>query len=103
MACVIHTKNKGVFLGAVAGLAFWSKLEHLEMPDAQTFPDEAAARQFVGSWLPEAQAEESIEFAEVEADVDDRASAEACVKAGLDPWEPKSVKITTPRPRTGMH
>lgn len=49
---VIVHDEMGVFIGAAAGMAFWSMLDAGGQWTCVTFDDEADARDFVESWTP---------------------------------------------------
>lgn len=87
MAFVIVHPEMGVYLGSWIGMGFWSKLDPVGQPSAITFdtPDEAEAHMATwGSGRPE-----KATLAAVDADEGRYASIRACVKAGLEPWNPR--------------
>jgi hypothetical protein len=95
-AYVMNHAQDGVFLGLSMGLGFWSKLDPVGQDSAPVFPSEKEGREFLGTWSLEgmdaAQRQafmDAISFVEVEPSGDGKwATMTACVKAGLDMWDP---------------
>lgn len=63
---IITHPEMGIFIGAAAGLAFWSMLDAAGQSEVVTFEDEADARDFVGSWVPP-QNPDQYSYVEVES------------------------------------
>jgi hypothetical protein len=94
---VIVREDYGVFLGTAMGMAFWSKMDPVGQDCAPVFPSREEALEFVKGWdLAGLDADgrqaffETLNFVEVQADRDQGtyASLAACVKAGLEMWDP---------------
>lgn len=87
MAFVIVHPEMGVYLGSWIGLGFWSKLDPVGQPSAVTFETSAEAEDHMATW--DSGRPESAALVPVEADEGRYASIQACVKAGIDPWNPR--------------
>lgn len=94
MACVVYSRQFGVFLGKFREFAIWSEVDSAGQEYACVFDskDEALAFMHKHFWLfmhPEIM--EGIDIVDVVPDMETEdggrfASAQACAQAGLPPW-----------------
>lgn len=97
MAVVIYTEDEGVYLGCCFGLAFWSKLDPVDLPGAVTFPTVDDVEKHMAEW--ESGRPPDAALVKVEPDLpDDYASIEACMRAGLPEWLTSDSETANDRP-----
>lgn len=81
---VITHPEMGIFVGAAAGMAFWSMLDAGGQHQVVTFENEEDAREFVGEWVPK-QDPNAYEYVEIES-VNEWATVAELDRAGLGEW-----------------
>lgn len=96
MAVVIYHEEDGVFLGQFQGLGFWSKIDPGAQSEAVTFPDAAAAEEFMATW--DCGRPDGVRLVPVEESSRGAASIANCVKAGLPGWIDEYIETANSLP-----
>lgn len=96
MSVVIYHEKDGIYLGSAMGFGFWSKIDPVGQPSAVTFPDQATAEAYMGTW--DGEHPQDVQFIEVATDRDGYASVEACVQAGLPGWIDELMPVANALP-----
>lgn len=86
----LYTEDMGAYLGNCLGFGFWSKLDHLDLNEAVTFPSEEVAEEEMAMWDSGRPAAPQFISVEV-ADEKGYATIEELVRAGIPGWMPKEV------------
>ena len=86
---VIVHRDDGIYLGNALGLGFFSKLDPVGQNQAVAFDSIQAATEHLSSWaIAEESDMQAYQFVEVLLNSNGCATIEACVKAGLESWDP---------------
>lgn len=94
---VIVSPELGIYLGSFMGMGIWSKLDPAGQECAVTFADVADAESFMATWSDK-DAGAPYSFHDVVADVGGSyASMDACVKGGLEAWDPGRAPAYLPK------
>jgi hypothetical protein len=92
MSVVINHPKLGIYIGSCMGFGFWSKRDPCGQDCAVVFDSVVMAQSIVRSWDDHSMLPE-LSYVEVTPDIDNQwASITACVKAGLDAWDPWDLK-----------
>lgn len=90
---VLVHPERGVYLGNCLGFGFWSKWDPVGQDCAIVFPTQLDANEHAWSW--EGDIDPLVRVHPITADVHHDgawyASVDACVKSGLDAWDPHAV------------
>jgi hypothetical protein len=91
---IIYHEEMGVYLGNGLGFGFWSKLDHLGLPEATVFDSTEQAREFAATWESPVP---NLQYIPVATAAENYASIAEIEAAGLPGWDPTKPIIEDPR------